>query len=215
MFSCFTNAQQENSSYDTTFNSYLTKIRKACELKDTFKLHQLFGDNAYTNMSNEEDSMQSLSKWDVFQNKFDLNANPEKSTFWGNFIHKCDQSFYFDSVMKKYQSPDVYFQKIGYVVGYPIRGIAIKIIAKDTVDLLVGTQLSNTTKTVFVPKKVWETHVYPYNLVNVNEDYYICSENGVELGFIAAKDLALWNFHMLFDKIKGNWQLVYYEYVEK
>lgn len=93
-----------------------------------------------------------------------------------------------------------------------MRGIYLKIIEKDTVTLLVGSQFSNATSTQFIPKKIWNNSINPYSFSFVNDDDYLCFENGIELGFISSKDLVKWNYHLLFDNIGGHWQLVYYEY---
>lgn len=206
--------QVENKvDYDTSFNSYLNEFRQVCLRKDTCKLHQLIGNNAFTDICDKDDkSLDLLSRWNIFVHKFDLDTEPEQSNFWDHFIRKSEQSFHFDSTLSSYIHPEFYFDKIGYVIGYPVRGVFLKVIEKDTVTLLVGSQLSNVVSTEFIPKKIWHVSTNPYNLTQINDDFYICSENGVELGFISSKDVVMWNYHLLFDKINGYWQLVYYEY---
>lgn len=206
--------QVENKvDYDTSFNSYLKELRQVCLSKDTFKLHQLIGNNAFTDICDKDDkSLDSLSRWDVFIHKFELDKEPDQSDFWDRFIQKSEQSFYFDSTLSSYSHPEFYFDKIGYVIGYPVRGVFLKVIETDTVNLLVGNQLSTAVSTKFIPKKIWQNSINPYNLTQINDDFYLCSENGNELGFISSKDVVLWNYHLLFDKINGHWQLVYYEY---
>lgn len=199
--------------YDPSFHTYLHDVKIACLNKDTLTLHQLFGDSIYVEVCCDNlSSMNYDDDWRILKENLNLDNQPQKSKFWDFFLRISEQGFYYDTIFKDYNVPHVYRGGILEIYGddgkplYYLLSPFQKIFLNDTINLYVGKEMYFSEVIKFVPKKR-SSNKYPYEFFDFNEDYFICKENGIEIGKVSKDDVIAWDVHFSFKKVNERWKL--------
>ncbi|MFA5298999.1 MAG: hypothetical protein WC389_12400 [Lutibacter sp.] len=198
---------------DTTFYKYLNNLKESCLNKDTANLHKLLGDEAvgFSCYGAEMPDPKYDTDWLIFSNHFDLANNPNESDFWDLFLKISKDGFYFDQKTNTYEVPSSHYWKGPYFYGAAKFKLYEKVFISDSVEILVGNQISTATKQKIKTSKIIENQEYPYRFTFVSNDLSLCYENEKEIGFVSNKDIIYWNFHLAFEKRNNNWTLTFYE----
>jgi len=201
---------QLNSS---DFKQYLFKIREACNQKDSAKFHYLIGDD-FTLVYCVTDSLTNsieISNWQIFKNKFSLEK--KETEFWSYFLEQSEGGYFSDSSSNLNFTPKYHSWGTGFPYQIPSLGHRVKILKNDTLILYVGSQMSNLKPQLFVPKVITIGQSYPYNFSElINGEFYICYENGEEIGFVKKESLEYWDNYFAFKKVNDEWRLSFYKF---
>ncbi len=203
----------QKNVYDPSFLTYLNEVKIACLNKDTLTLHQLFGDSIFGEVCYDYlSSAIYYDDWLIFSEYFNIDKEPKKSEFWDFFLRISENGFFYDTIFDAYTIPRVHtwgiLEVYQEVDGKPLFLLPLfkSIFMNDTVNLYVGKEIYNSEIVKFVPEKR-SSNAYPYEFFDFNEDYFICKENGIEIGKVSKDDLMFWNLHFSFRKVHNCWRL--------
>lgn len=203
----------QKNVYDPSFLTYINEVKIACLNKDTLTLHQLFGDSIFGEVCSDNlSSLYDNDDWGILKENLNLDKQPQKSKFWDFFLRISEQGFYYDTIFKDYIVPHVYrggILELHADDGKPLYYLLSpfqKIFLSDTINLYLGKEIYFNDVVKFVPEKR-SSNAYPYEFFDFNEDYFLCKENGIEIGKVSKNDVIPFDVHFSFKKVNERWKL--------